>query len=92
MDLNLPMPLNISNSAHAYLRLTTLISTAILLPDQEGLAYVKGLKSNVTMVSGRGEEFGYKFMIPPQCYQNTFETELENYQKLKGLKGLLYLF
>jgi len=91
MDLNLPMPLNISNSAHAYLRLTTLISTAILLPDHEELAYVKGLKPNVTMVSGNGEEFGYKFMIP-QCYQNTFETELDNYHKLKGLKGLLYLF
>jgi len=55
--------------------------------DHEELTHVKELKSNVTVVSFNGEEFAYKFMTP-KCYQNSFETEVDNYRKLEGAEGV----
>jgi len=55
--------------------------------DHKELAHIKDLKSNVAVVSFRGEEFVYKFMTP-KCYQNSFETEVENYRKLEGVEGV----
>jgi len=53
----------------------------------EDLVHIKDLKSNVAVVLFKGEEFAYKFMTP-KCYQNSFETEVENYRKLEGVEGV----
>lgn len=55
--------------------------------DHEELTYVRTLKQNVVVVSFSGDKFVYKFMTP-KCYQNTFETEVDNYKKLEGVEGI----
>ena len=55
--------------------------------DHEELTHVKELKSNVVVVTFDGEEFAYKFMTP-KCYQNSFETEVDNYRKLEDVEGV----
>jgi hypothetical protein len=50
--------------------------------DHEEPTHVKQLKSNVMVVSFNGEELAYKFMTP-KCHQNSFETEVDNYWKVR---------
>jgi serine/threonine protein kinase len=55
--------------------------------EHEDLLLVKELKHNVAVVSLHGEQLVYKFMTST-CYQNSFETEVENYRKLAGAIGV----
>lgn len=45
------------------------------------------MKPNIKVVSFKGEQFVYKFMIKKD-FQNTFETEVWNYRRLAGVAGV----
>lgn len=55
--------------------------------DHEELVDLKELSCNVQLVSFRGHQFAHKFITPGR-YQNSFETEVENYKKLAGVSGI----
>lgn len=58
--------------------------------DHRELVDLKELSRNVKLVSFHGHQFAYKFITPGR-YQNSFETEVENYKKLAGVPGISQL-
>ena len=55
--------------------------------DHDELVVVKPLKHNVNLVSFGGVKYVYKFMTD-QCFQYSFETEVDKYKKLVGVIGV----
>jgi hypothetical protein len=58
--------------------------------DYDDLVEIKQLADNIKVVSFRQQQFVYKFITPGR-YQNSFETEVENYKKLAGAPGIPHL-
>lgn len=65
-------------------------NTDFVSVDHDELVDLKEVSHNVKVVSFRGQEFAHKFITPGR-YQNSFETEVDNYKKLAGAPGVPHL-